>query len=76
MDVVHREKVDVLANVAGVMDAFKAADVCTDAEWDHILAVNLTVPMRLIRAVLPLMKAKRRGSIINVASKAGLSGGA
>lgn len=69
-------RIDVLANVAGIMDAFEAADTCTDAEWDHVLAVNLTVPTKMIRAVLPMMKAKKNGAIINVASKAALSGAA
>jgi len=72
----YGEKIDVLANVAGIMDAFEAADVVTDAGWDHIIGVNLTVPTRMIRAALPMMKAKKNGSIINVASKAGLSGAA
>src|SRR4051812_32353824 len=58
------------------MDAFQAADVYTDAEWDHVMGINLTAPTRMIRAVLPFMKAKQRGSIINVSSKAGLSGAA
>lgn len=71
-----RERIDVLANVAGIMDAYEAADVVTDAQWNHIIGVNLTAPTRLIRAVLPFMKAKKSGSIINVASKSGLSGAA
>ena len=70
----HRDKIDVLANVAGVMDAFAAADVYKDSEWDKVIGVNLTVPTRMIRAVLPIMKAKKHGSIINISSKAGLSG--
>ncbi|TVY83244.1 Short chain dehydrogenase andC [Lachnellula suecica] len=70
-----RERIDVLANIAGVMDAFEAADVYTDAEWDRVMMVNLTVPTRMIRAVLPFMKANG-GSIINVASKAAVSGAA
>ncbi|KAH8668056.1 hypothetical protein BGZ60DRAFT_408504 [Tricladium varicosporioides] len=69
-------KIDVLANIAGVMDAFAAADVYTDKEWDRIMLINLTVPTRLMRAVLPLMKAKNSGSIINVCSKAATSGAA
>ena len=72
----NSEKIDVLANVAGVMDAFEAADVITDLEWDRVMGVNLTVPTRMIRAVLPFMKAKKNGSIINVASKAAVSGAA
>ncbi|CAD6443939.1 04d7920e-7a20-473e-8da2-4339c82e1fb4 [Sclerotinia trifoliorum] len=68
------DKIDVLANIAGVIDAFASADNVTDDEWDRIIAVNLTVPTKLIRAVLPFMKARKSGAIINLASKAGLSG--
>ena len=71
---VYRERIDVLANIAGIMDASAAADVCTDKEWDRVISINLTVPTRLIRAVLPFMKAKRNGAIINLSSKAGMSG--
>jgi NAD(P)-dependent dehydrogenase (short-subunit alcohol dehydrogenase family) len=69
-----REKIDILANVAGIMDAFASADVYKDDEWDKVIGVNLTVPTRMIRAVLPIMKAKKHGSIINISSKAGMSG--
>ena len=37
-----------------------------------IMAVNLTGPMRLIKAVAPIMKAHRPGRIVNIASVAGL----
>jgi len=70
------EKIDVLANVAGIIDSFESADVITDDAWDRVIAINLTVPTKLIRAVLPFMRAKRNGSIINVCSKAALSGAA
>lgn len=70
----NREKIEVLANIAGVMDAFQAVDLYTDSEWDHIMGVNLTVPTRMMRAVLPMMKAKKHGVIVNVAGRAGLSG--
>ena len=65
-----------MANVAGVMDAFEAVDVFTDTEWNRIIGVNLTVPTQMIRAVIPFMKARKNGSIINVASKAAVSGAA
>jgi len=68
------DKIDVLANIAGVMDAFAAADKFTDNEWDHVIAINLTAPTKLMRAVLPFMRAKKNGVIINVASKAAVSG--
>lgn len=75
-DVKNREKIDVLANIAGIMDAFEAADVITDHEWERVMGLNLTVPTRMIRAVLPFMKAKKSGCIVNVASKAAISGAA
>lgn len=73
-DCVYRDKIDVLANVAGIMDGFAAADSYTDKEWDRVMGVNLTVPTRMMRSVLPFMRAGKHGSIINVSSKAGLSG--
>ncbi|EFW98493.1 short chain dehydrogenase reductase [Grosmannia clavigera kw1407] len=75
--------IDVLVNVAGVMDGFASADTVSDAVWDGVLAVNLTVPVRMMRAVLSSMvasspssssSASPGGVIINVASTAGLSG--
>lgn len=66
---------DILANVAGIMDSFLPAGEVDDATWDRVMAVNLTAPMRLMRAVLPGMVAAGRGAIVNVASEAGLKGG-
>jgi len=70
--------VDILANVAGVMDSYEAADTITDAQWERVMGINALVPMRLTRAVLNEggMKARKNGSIINVASKSALSGAA
>jgi len=70
------KKIDVLANIAGVMDAFSSADTVTDTEWDRLIAINLTVPTKLMRAVLPFMKEAGGGAIVNVSSKAGFSGAA
>ena len=39
--------------------------------WDKIIAVNLTGPMRLLKAVAPMMKAQGRGRIVNISSVAG-----
>lgn len=67
-------KIDVLANVAGVMDAFSSVDTVKESEWERVLSINLTVPVRLMAAVLPSMKEHRGGAIVNVASRAALSG--
>lgn len=58
-----RERIDVLAKIAGVPDTSATADTCTDKEWDRVVSVNLTAPTRLIRAVSPLMKAKKNGDL-------------
>ena len=44
--------------------------------WDRVIAINLTAPFKLMRAVLPLMEAAGRGAILNVSSEAGLRGNA
>ncbi len=60
-------RIDVLINNAGFMTF---ADMLTveDAVWDHIYAVNVRAPMRIMRAVLPDMAKAGRGSVINIGS--------
>jgi len=67
-------RVDVLANVAGIMDGFLPVAELDDATWERVLSVNLTGPMRTTRAVLPLMLEAKNGAIVNVASEAALRG--
>ncbi|KAK0748866.1 hypothetical protein B0T21DRAFT_279199 [Apiosordaria backusii] len=68
-------RIDVLVNVAGVLDNFASADGVTDSDWDRVLATNLTVPVKMMRAVIPFLKQRPDGGVIvNVASTAGKSG--
>jgi NAD(P)-dependent dehydrogenase (short-subunit alcohol dehydrogenase family) len=67
-------KIDVLVNCAGVSDGWSSADTLQDSEWERVMAINLTVPVRLMTAVLPSMKQHKSGAIVNVASKAAVSG--
>lgn len=68
------DRIDVLLNVAGVMDYNASADTLTDDMWDLCMAVNATAPVKLMREVLPFMRQQGAGSIVNVSSKAGVSG--
>ena len=70
------DRIDGLANVAGINDDFSPAGETTDAVWDRVIAINLTAPFKLMRAVLPAMEAAGRGAILNVSSEAGLRGNA
>ncbi|MCR6501320.1 SDR family oxidoreductase [Shinella sp. CPCC 101442] len=69
-------RVDVLANVAGIMHKFLPIGEVDDATWDRVLDVNVTALMRLTRAVLPLMISAGKGAIVNITSAAGLRGSA
>ena len=69
-------QIDVLANVAGIMDAFLPAAEVDDATWERVMAVNVTALMRLMRAALPVMIQAGKGAIVNIASEAGLRGSA
>lgn len=66
-------RLDCLVNNAGRTGASKIDAVEMD-EWNAILALNLTAPMRLCQQAVPLMRASGGGSIINVASRVYLSG--
>jgi NAD(P)-dependent dehydrogenase (short-subunit alcohol dehydrogenase family) len=58
---------DILVNAAGVNFREVAADV-TPESWNRTLTINLTTPFFLARALLPAMKKKGRGRIVNIAS--------
>jgi 2-dehydro-3-deoxy-L-rhamnonate dehydrogenase (NAD+) len=66
--------IDILVNNAGI--AGKAAPIWdqTDADWHRVMAVNLHGPFYLCRAVIPHMRSRRYGRIVNIASVAGKEG--
>lgn len=69
-------QIDILGNVAGIMDWFLPAHEVDDETWNRVMAVNVTGPMILSRKVLPAMMARSSGAIVNIASVGGLGGGA
>jgi NAD(P)-dependent dehydrogenase (short-subunit alcohol dehydrogenase family) len=65
--------VDVLVNNAGISSIFPAETI-TSAEYRRVLEVNLVAPFLLAKAFGTMMLARGNGSIVNVASIAGLVG--
>ncbi len=66
--------VDILACCAGVSGESLATVDVGDAEWERVMAINSTGTFIANRAVLPGMKARGYGRIVNVASIAGKEG--
>lgn len=67
-------RIDILVNDAAFNKSipFTDLDSLTIEIWEKIMAVNLTGPLRLIKAVAPVMKRQGRGRIVNISSVAGL----
>ncbi len=60
---------DIVVNNAAVNRRQPLADV-SDAQWRELMAANLDAPFFVARAVIPGMKARRRGKIVNICSLA------
>jgi len=65
-------KVDIIVNNAGIQHVAPIEEF-PDAKWDAVLAINLSSAFHLIKAVVPGMKQRRFGRIINIASAHGLT---
>jgi 3-oxoacyl-[acyl-carrier protein] reductase len=65
--------IDILVNNAAISRRSAITRV-TDDEWNDVIRVNLTGPMALSRAVIPVMKEQRSGTILNVISGAATHG--
>ena len=63
----------VLVNNAG-WDVFKPFVKTVPAEWDKLIAINLTGALHMLHAVLPGMAERKYGRIVNVASDAARGG--
>jgi NAD(P)-dependent dehydrogenase (short-subunit alcohol dehydrogenase family) len=64
-------RIDVLVNNAAVIGPTALVSDVLLADWEEVLAVNLTGAFLCARAVLPTMMAQRSGKIINISSIAG-----
>lgn len=69
-------KIDVLVNNAGVSGGLSDLEEQTADEWRMVYDVNVMGPVYATKHVAPYMKERKTGSIINVASVAGVRSGA
>lgn len=63
---------DILVNNAGIMFE-QSLDDMSEEEWDRMMIVNMRAPVFLAKALLPQMRQRGGGSIINIGSVEGLS---
>jgi len=69
--VARYQGIDILVNNAGIARLDKAEDLA-EADWDRTMAVNLKGPFLVAQAVGRTMIARKKGSIVNIASQAAI----
>jgi len=67
-------RIDILVNNAGIAGRTAPVWEVTDDDWQRIIAVNMSGVFYCCRAVLPHMRTRRYGRIVNIASIAGKEG--
>jgi NADP-dependent 3-hydroxy acid dehydrogenase YdfG len=67
--------VDILVNNAGINTNPRSIAEVVPEDWDRTVAINLTGAFNFIRAVLPGMRERSEGLVINISSIAGLRAG-
>ena len=74
MVLARTQSLEIFVNNAGL--AGKAAPIWeqTDDDWNRVLAINLTGPFFMCRAVMPHMRSRGYGRVVNIASIAGKEG--
>ncbi len=63
--------VDVLVNNAGIVIKYADLEDFSLEEWNSMIDTNLRAPFLFMKYVLPFMKERREGIIVNVSSQAG-----
>ena len=66
--------IDILVNNAGYL-VYTTFESCSEADWDRMVNVNMKGPFLCAQAVIPSMKARRQGVIVNMTSLAAKTGG-
>jgi 3-oxoacyl-[acyl-carrier protein] reductase len=68
------ERIDILVNNAGIYEVLSLEEI-SERQWDRVLAVNLKGAFLCTQAVLPIMKKRGEGWIVNMTSSAAKTGG-
>ena len=66
-------EIDILVNNAGIGHKPQALDTLLEETFDRILAINAKSLFLTAREIVPAMKARKRGAILNIASTGGIS---
>ena len=67
-------EVEILVNCAGITGPNGPVETYDEADWERVIRVNLTGTFLTNKAVLPAMRARNYGRIVNIASVAGKEG--
>ena len=70
----HFGGIDILVNNAGITGTAGKLWELTRDDWEVVLAVNVLGPVLCCRAVVPIMRQRKYGRIVNIASIAGKEG--
>ena len=65
---------DIVCNIAGGFNMGPKVHEITDAHWDAMFAINVTTLRNMLRAVLPPLVKRGRGSVVNVGALGALQG--
>jgi 3-oxoacyl-[acyl-carrier protein] reductase len=65
--------IDILVNNAGIGHKPQSLDTLSEEDFDRILAINAKSVYLTAREIVPLMKARKHGAILNIASTGGVS---
>jgi len=66
--------IDILVNNAGIGDTSTPIENMTDEQWERMLNVHLSGTFKMTRAVVPYIKERGSGRIINMSSQTGMVG--
>ena len=67
-------RIDILANIAGGFVMGESVAETTDETWDFMFNLNARTVLNMARAVVPGMRDRGAGRIINIGARAGLRG--